>query len=333
LKPDLHDDIARSEPGLVVFLGAGFSHVAGLPLAAHLFDAQPIVDRITRERLVERVQRGWRRWRRTGGGSPEEYLAELEAAGGPEWKDAVWYVGLVVALRMGQLERVGNQSHLTVTRQNLDRTTQNPVHEAFWTAIFRRTSAVTVITTNYDVLAERGLRTGPRPRVPRPGFHYGFGPEYLAGGGYPSYAHIKRIVAEGTVPLLKLHGSVSWSIRDGKLVRYHDCRPAIRGDALLVAPVRGKRPAEVLQPTWELARAAIASAGVMIAVGYSLPQYDDLVRELLGATASAASFHVFDPNPAAGDHYRAQLGRKVVQHGGLPEALVDVEAVCRPLLD
>ena len=248
--------------------------------------------------------------------------------GGAHWTDAVWYVGLVVALRMGRLERVGIQTHLTITRHNIDRTTQNRMHEDFWTAIFRRTTAVTVITTNYDVLAERGLRAGPRPRVPRPGFNYGFGQESLAGGGYPSYSHIQRIVTEGTVPLLKLHGSVSWSLRNGRLVRYHDCRPAVRGDALLVAPVRGKRPPDALEPTWKVARAALTTARLVLIVGYSLPPYDDLVRDLLAATAPEASIHVFNPDSGAGEHYRNQLHREIVQHGGLPEALRDVAATC-----
>lgn len=313
---------------VVIFLGAGFSYLAGAPLAAQLFDTEPAVDRITRQRLVERVQRGWRRWREANGSRPEEYLANLESLGGPEWYDAVWYVGLVVALRMGRLERVGFQSNLTITRHNVDRTTQNGVHEAFWTAIFERTSSVSVLTTNYDVLPERGLRIQPRPRVPRPGFNYGFGNEYLAGGGYPSYAHIQRPVARGRVPLLKLHGSVSWALRSGALVRYQDCRPAIRGDALIVAPVAGKRPTECLRPTWDLARAALASASLVMSVGYSLPPYDELVCDLLASAPRAAGFHVFDPDPAVGGRFERQLGRPVVQHAGLPVALPDVAALC-----
>jgi hypothetical protein len=314
--------------GIVVFLGAGFSYVAGVPLAARLLDTEPRVDRITRQRLVERVQRDWKRWYGARPGAPEEYLAELESTGGAAWSDAVWYIGLVVALRMGRVERVGYQDHLTVTRHNIDRTTQNSVHEAFWTTIFRRISAATVITTNYDILAERGLRVGARPRVPRLGFHYGFGPEDLEGGGYPSYTHIQRVRAAGNTPLLKLHGSVSWSERDGRVVRYHDCRPAIRGDALLVAPVAGKQPPESLQPTWELARTALATARLVVCVGYSLPPYDDRVRDLLAATAHDAPIHVFDPNREMGEHYARQLERTIVQHTGLPNALSDLEALC-----
>lgn len=314
-----------------MFLGAGFSHVAGVPLAGRLLDTEPTVDRITRQKLVDRVQHDWKRWHDAEGGAPEEYLAELEAAGGTAWRDAVWYVGLVVALQMGQVEPVGE--HLTITRHNIDRTTKNGVHEAFWTTIFRRISAVTVVTTNYDILAERGLRVVARPRVPRPGFHYGFGAEYLEGGGYPSYTHIQRVEAAGSVPLLKLHGSVSWSERDGRLVHHHDCRPAIRGDALLVAPVAGKQPPESLQPTWELARAALATARLVVCVGYSLPPYDDQVRDLLAAAAQDAPFHVFDPNQSMGEHYGRQLDRAIVQHTRLPDALPDLEALCESISD
>jgi hypothetical protein len=324
----------RPQPdGVVVFLGAGFSYVAGVPLAAHLLDAEPRVDRISRQRLVDRVQRDWKRWHAEQGGAPEEYLAKLEAAGGAAWSDAVWYVGLVVALQMGRVEQIGTQDHLTVTRHNIDRTTQNRVHEMFWTTIFRRTFAVTVITTNYDILAERGLRVAARPRVPRPGFHYGFGPLRLEGGGYPSYAHIQRVTVTGSVPLLKLHGSVSWSERDSRLMHYHDCRPAIRGDALLVAPVRGKRPPESLQPIWDLARAELATARLVVCVGYSLPPYDDQVRNLLAGAAQDARIHVFDPNQRMAEHYGRQLDRTIVQHPGLPNGLPDLEALCEGISD
>jgi hypothetical protein len=182
-------------------------------------------------------------------------------------------------------------------------------------------------------LAERGLRTRPRPRVPRPGFHYGHGPEYLLGGGYPSFSHIRRIVASGSVPLLKLHGSVSWSLSGGQIARYHDCRPAIRGDALIVAPVAGKRVPAYLVPTWELARDALHSAGAVITVGYSLPEYDHLVLELLRETNAHAEFHLFDPDPAARSRYERLLHRHVEGHPGLPAALPGLAHILDDWLD
>ena len=48
---------------IAVFLGAGFSAPAGVPLASHLFDAAPEVDKITRQRLVDRVLARLECWR------------------------------------------------------------------------------------------------------------------------------------------------------------------------------------------------------------------------------------------------------------------------------
>src|SRR5258708_16337509 len=76
---------------VIVFLGAGFSAVAGVPLAAALFDDEPVVDRIARQRLVQRVRAGWLNWHERTQGAPEEYLSYLEQRGGPSWRDAVWY--------------------------------------------------------------------------------------------------------------------------------------------------------------------------------------------------------------------------------------------------
>jgi hypothetical protein len=116
-----------------VFLGAGFSATAGVPLASQLFDSRPLVDRITRRKLVDRVVAGWERWSSCNGGSPEEYLAYLQKAGGRDWVDAQWYVGLVVALAMGRVQYVGLKP--TITRHNIGRTTQVPMHEDFCAAM------------------------------------------------------------------------------------------------------------------------------------------------------------------------------------------------------
>lgn len=310
-----------------IFLGAGFSAPANVPLASQLFDAKPDVDKVSRERLVDRVLHGWNGWRSATSGSPEEYLADLQRTGGRAWLDAQWYVGLVIALAMGRVELVGMKP--TITRHNLNRTTGVPAHEAFWTTIFRSTQEVSVLTTNYDVLPERGIRHMPRPRVPRPGFHYGWGPEPLAGGGYPSYTHIQKISVAGTVPIYKLHGSVSWSFRDGKLVRYHDCRPAIRGDAAIVAPVTAKALPAYLKSVWENARTALSSSNTWLVVGYSLPEYDLLVRELMRDSArDELVVHVFDPNPSVVERFRALLEpRTVFLHQGFPEGLSDLAFV------
>lgn len=90
-----------------IFLGAGFSFLGNVPLASQLFDEQPKVDVISRQRLLERVLFGWKNWHDQTGGTPEQYLAMLEANGGKQWRDATWYVALVIAMHMGHVRVVG----------------------------------------------------------------------------------------------------------------------------------------------------------------------------------------------------------------------------------
>jgi SIR2-like domain len=303
---------------ITVFTGAGFSHLASVPLASQLFDEQPAVDRISRQRLIERVVAGWNRWHASERGTPEEYLAVLEARADKEWLDAVWFVGLRIALDMGNIEMVGTKP--TVVRHNIDRMTGVPAHEKFWGALFRLVNDVTVITTNYDILCERGLRIAPRPRKRLPGFNYGNGVEQLAGGGYPSYSHIQKVACQGHVPILKLHGSVSWSIRDGHLIKYHDCRPAIRGDAAIIAPVTNKHIPQMFRNIWQSAAQALASTSVLVVIGYSLPPYDHAVRNLIKSNLPAsAKVHVFDPYAPVASRYSELLpSNEVVPEPGLP---------------
>ena len=306
---------------IAVILGAGFSAVADVPLASQLFEGWPEVDGITRRKLVDRVVTRWEDWRSRYNGATEEYLAELACTSPKDFHEAAWFIGLTVALRMGQLQTVG--ANLKIIKHNLDRTSVREL-EDFWTVLFGARTDVSVVTTNFDILAERGLRHVPRPRAKRPGFHYGFGPEGLEGGGYPSYSHIQKISTGGYVPLLKLHGSVSWSMREGRLVKYHDCRPAIRGDAAIIAPIVEKTVPTYLESTWTAAKECLCRAGTWIVVGYSLPYYDQAVWALLREAANLdTAIHVFDPAPAVASRFR-ELAPNVRSHSGLPDGITEL---------
>ncbi|MHB1413680.1 MAG: hypothetical protein ACYC1C_00355 [Chloroflexota bacterium] len=312
-----------------IFLGAGFSLVGGVPLAGRLLDEQPAVDRITRQQLVERVLADWREWRARNAGTPEEYLAALELRRGRAWADVVWYIGLAIALRTARVRPVG--THLEVTSHSLNRASRIQVHERFWDVVFTSPHAggVSVITTNYDILCERGLRVSPRPRIHRLGFNYGVPGEVLKGGGYPSYTHIRPVAVTGSVPLLKLHGSVSWSLRNGVLERYHDCRPAIRGDAAIVAPTTEKTIPNFLSGSWASAETHLSNAAKWIVVGYSFPLYDIAISDLFRrAGAGGQEVHVFDPDPNPASRVKSLLPHShVVHHPGLPEGMKDLEEV------
>ena len=126
---------------IAVFLGAGFSAVGGVPLAFQMFDHRPEVDRVSRHRLMERVETGWDDWHSRTNGSPEEFLAHLESHGaGGQWRDATWYVSLAIALPMGTIREIGYKRQPTIVKTNINRTTGIPSHERFWTTLFRQTS-------------------------------------------------------------------------------------------------------------------------------------------------------------------------------------------------
>ena len=304
-----------------IFLGAGLSSLAGIPLASDLFSEEPLVDRITRANLVSRVLHGWRTWQSRTGGSPEQYMASLANSQDPGWHDTVWYIALLITLRLATLRYVGGKP--AITRHHLTLTSGVPQIEAFWTALFKHSTEVTVLTTNYDILAERGIRHEPRPRAHRPGFNYGFGHVELEGSGFPTFAHLRRVRACGSVPLLKLHGSISWALRANRIVPYVDCRPAIRGGAAIVAPAEAKQVPDYLGPTWALAEDALRASSIWIIVGYSLPPYDLHIRALFASCAShTLVIHVFDPSPSPAARFESLLpSLPISRHPGFPEGL------------
>ena len=87
--------IDQTKP-VVIILGAGFSAVANVPLASHLFEGRPEVDRVTRRKLVDRVVTRWEAWRSRYNGATEQYLAELARTNVKEFHDAAWFLAYPV---------------------------------------------------------------------------------------------------------------------------------------------------------------------------------------------------------------------------------------------
>lgn len=280
-------------PPTVLFVGAGFSAAAGLPDTKSLFASTPPADTERRNALLRRVRERYHAWlAQNPAGYPEAYLAHIR--GHLEWAEAVQFMALRLLLEHAEVGQIGRPA---IIRHNIDRTTGRTEHEEFWDALFsgRVSRPLTVLTTNYDVLCERGLRNSPRPSRHRPGFNYGFGTEELSGGGFPAHRATDPVVVRGRVPLLKLHGSISWSVVNGTLTRYRDCRPGIRGDAAIVAPGSGDRES-FLEPLWQQASEALMRSPRWIFVGYSFPAYDVRTRDLLAQAAAVAmpEVHLFN---------------------------------------
>ena len=276
-----------------------------------------------RQRLIERVLSGWNDWHTESGGTSEQYLTHLEQSGGKEWREAVWYVTLAVALQTPGVRVSGVRP--TVVSHSLAQSCKIEVHSEFWSAIFKKAQDVTVLTTNYDILAEQGLRPRPMPRSLRPGFHYGDGAEQLK-GSVSGILHRKVIEAIGSVPLLKLHGSVSWAYGTRGIERFHDCRPAIRGDAAIIAPVTEKAIPSEFQLIWRRAERALRESRIWIVVGYSFPDYDEAVNNLLRKNSEhGPRIHILNPDGGVAQSVKRMLPEADVRaHVGLPEALNDI---------
>ena len=309
-----------------VFLGAGFSALGGVPLASELFDQRPQADIISRQSLIKRVLGEWERWHSETGGTPEQYLAHLESNVSPQWRDAVWYVALAITLETPRVGIRGVKPY--ISHHSLSLKSGIDVHESFWTTIFLRTTNVAVLTTNYDILAERELRLKPRSRPARPGFQYGSGPELLRGATAGILRNPKP-KTEGTIPLLKLHGSVSWAFRNNVLEHYADCRPAIRGDAAIIAPVVEKSIPGAFRSIWDNAETMLNRSDTWIIVGYSFPTYDEAINELFALNAShRPRVHILNPDPDVSRRVKVMLpGSDIHSHDGLPNALHELPAM------
>jgi hypothetical protein len=288
-----------------VILGAGFSYVAGLPLAKDLFDADILAPSKAARKRFEAVLQSWRAWRSIHPEhAPEQFLTEIfrcPKIGPVPWPWAVEMVAAVLATPLPH-DRGAYQARYA---GRITRPVNVPEHDAFWDVALSRFAIVAVITTNYDILAERGLRHRPTQRPKRPGMHYGglIRPQILKGTALPfSVSKPERqIELDGGIPLYKLHGSLNWGLEAGVVSLYQDNRPAFRhgGDAQIVPPVLEKEAPTWLIDVWNGARQALASCSTWIVCGYSLPIYDQAITQLFmdaAAAGTVSTIFLLDPN-------------------------------------
>jgi hypothetical protein len=105
----------------------------------------------------------------------------------------------------------------------------------------------------------------------------------------------------GRVPLAKVHGSLNWAFSEaGGLVRYVDCRPS-RGRRYRVAVFPpGGAAVEPFRQVFGLVQRILSTATVWLVIGYSLPDGDEDVRQLLGRSASRLK-HLWVADPRSSD--------------------------------
>jgi SIR2-like domain len=140
-----------------------------------------------------------------------------------------------------------------------------------------------VISLNYDCVMDDALRQ-------HAGFRFdpargGYGVD-VADGADHWRRHGKGKRAQGSIQLLKLHGSLNWR---GPAVPLH-----LRADpykvvanGVIAPPLTNKPVTEPpLNEIWRKARIVVGSMRRLIIVGYSMPSADGLVRTLLATDLS-----------------------------------------------
>ena len=151
-----------------------------------------------------------------------------------------------------------------------------------------------VITFNYDLLLEEALNRLAMP------FYYGLGSDNVA---YDSTAGSCRDPTEGSLLILKLHGSLNWSVGEGSLTVFgsYDDAIAASGHPYLVAPTWEKAVSGPTRTVWDGALRALTDASRLIVVGSSFRAGDAHFKYLLaaGLMQNSALRHILVINPVA----------------------------------
>jgi len=321
-------------------LGAGFSHAAGLPLTRDLFSTPELPRSFSKESQDRHreVRAAWRTWvLETGENNAELWLRELYKARpvarftlGTSWRNAMDFA----LARLVQLPAGEKAPYY----HGITRSVTSEIHRRFWSQIRATFVLRYVVTMNYDILAEQGLRNtySNRNRTP-PACYY---------GGFPFIQMVRKLMDVTTrrcelVPLgdevgvFKMHGSLNWVVEPhapDRLKIHDDVRAVFRteprlGRPLIVPPLPEEEHPPWLPEVWRTAREALAQSQLWFVCGYSLPPYDEALSALF-AQAAAKTFSlrvlVADPNSTALAERWSHItpaGTEVRPLPGLPELL------------
>lgn len=284
-------------------IGAGYSFVAGLPLAKDLFKTPPHVYSEGAGERIRAVYESYALWCESNPEqNPELYLSDLYTgnlsyiAGHVPFGWAVELISMVLATPAHGDPAAKYRSPRYNSR--LTSPTYCNTHTKFWREIAAFTSNFSVITTNYDLLIERALRHRKIKGRFSIGFTYGGLPDPQALKGSPSRYFHETVHLKGGIPICKLHGSLNWARSSETISLFQDTRPAFRGNgvAAIVPPIREKQMPTWLKNVWYEAQDTLSKSSIWIVCGYSLPHYDIAIQQLFEKAGRNAQ-HLFIVDP------------------------------------
>lgn len=181
-----------------------------------------------------------------------------------------------------------------------------------------------IINLNYDLVIEDALQQTKKPY-------------FYALDTYKDHTGLTNS-SEARIPLLKLHGSMNWqmcmgesrgvppkeNIADCRIIHTYEtkqishdpfeddpCPACGRNmfETLIVPPIIGKfEHVRVLKSVWNIAAADLFLADEVVAIGYSMPEADQMIKFLLRATSREASqprLVVVNKNQSAATSYQS----------------------------
>lgn len=276
---------------LSLFAGAGFSKwAADLPVASELFDFA--IDPLgTREEAKLRLVKGLKgQWDRDSpSGTAEQFVARALSMDARHRKAVLWYIVRRLSEPYLWVERRAGRWRRHVLMIDEHRKRDRPGVEKAQHFLVQTLGMHLrgIITTNYDLVLEYALGTK--------GFNYGTPGERLHGRGpYPVSQWRNPVTLRGSVPLSKVHGSISWD----DTARYTDGRRGLTGNALIVAPVPGKGPPPSLEAEWGLSAKILQASSHLLVFGFAFNPYDqDLLELFRGAGQGVRSVMIVDIDP------------------------------------
>jgi len=270
----------KQEVGII--LGSGFSHVAGLPLTKNLFEdkTKPFIKSLKAEKVYEKVKHAWEENKRNN----KEVNAEL-------WMNSIYYSinernptvtwDEILYYLLAKLVIIDSKSPKAVYLHGITKSCCSKTHQSFWQHLLKKYDIKTIITTNYDILIEQGLRNKYDRFRDAPLCYYGGLHKPQIVKRVRDVIKQKYILTElnGDISLCKLHGSLNWEIKDDNLY-INECvhsafRVTKKPTTAIVPPIIDKRPPKWLESIWRYAEGQLMNTKVWIVCGFALNKYDE----------------------------------------------------------
>jgi len=286
--------------------------------------------------LNEGDQNNWRQLKDAANRGDEDAVATVNAWWNLPDREALYQGRLAKRAFQRVADRFFSHNHARDSQPE-----QRGKREYLHTAFCSLEAGDTVVTTNWDTLAERTLMEAGR-WLPTDG--YGFNVTIESRGSARLRNARTPLAGNSEIRVLKLHGSVGWFRRsEGGTTGDH----YLRGPNFLqyltppddqgpiqdrTAPPSGSGPDEnpiiivpsylkqledpVLQSIWDQAATALTNADEVTFVGYSLPSADVAVRVLLNSLRQRLlnddfAVTVVNPDKAVLDRWRTFLGDRI----------------------